>query len=343
MTRTATSFDAHAAETVLGSARRRCEPGLRDAIAELPEPLGRMATYHFGWSDRSGNPTGAGWGKGLRAALSFAAATACGADPVVAVPAAVAVELIHNFTLVHDDVMDADRIRRGRATVWSVWGMPDAICLGDALHAAAVRVLVETLPASVAADSVARVESAAAQLCQGQSEDCSFETRSMVSVDEYLAMAEGKTAALLGCACALGAACAGADAATVTALDTFGRELGIAFQITDDLLGIWGDPGVTGKPAGNDVIRRKRTFPVVAALESNDPAAAELAALYRSGTPITPTRAAHAADLIVTAGGKQRAQQYADQKIDAALAVLADRADVDDLIVLAHLVTHRRR
>ncbi|GAB2707001.1 polyprenyl synthetase family protein [Nocardia thraciensis] len=307
----------------------------------MPEPLDRMAAYHFGWSDPAGRPTGAGWGKGLRAGLAFATATACGAERGVAVPAAVAVELLHNFTLVHDDVMDADRLRRGRATVWSVWGVPDAICLGDALHAAAIRVLVDELPAAVAVAAVARMESAAAQLCRGQSQDCSFESRTTVRVDEYLSMAAGKTASLMGCACALGALCAGADATTITALDAFGRELGVAFQITDDLLGIWGDPAVTGKPSGNDLMRRKRSFPVVAALESDTPAAAELTRLYLSETPITPDQVARAAALTEAAGGRQLAQHCADQRVTAALAALVDHTHTEDLVALAHLITRR--
>lgn len=331
------------AGTVLAHARRLCEPGLREAITTLPDPLDRMAAYHFGWCDTSGNPTRTGWGKGLRAALVFGAARACGAAPGVAVPAAIAVELMHNFTLVHDDVMDADQMRRGRATVWSVWGVPQAICLGDALHALAIRVLVAALPNPVGAEAVTRLASAIVDLCRGQSQDCAFETRAHVHTDEYLAMAEGKTGALAGCATALGALCAGADAPTTTALETFGRELGLAFQLVDDILGIWGDPATTGKSTGGDLIRRKRSFPVIAALASGTPAAAELTDLYRSTAPITASEAARAATVIQVAGGKQSTSQQADERIAVAIAALPDHTMAQNLIGLAHLVIHRDR
>ncbi|WP_216902488.1 polyprenyl synthetase family protein [Nocardia alni] len=332
----------HATAT-LANARRLCEPALRAAIESLPDPLRRMAVYHLGWSDPDGAAVRTGWGKGLRAALALAAASAVGADPLIAVPAAVAMELTHNFTLVHDDVMDADRMRRGRETVWSLWGASNAICLGDALHALAIRVLSDALPGATVGTAVTLLESAVVEVCRGQYEDCAFETRSSVTVEEYLSMAAGKTGALIGCACALGAVCAGADMATVEGLDAFGRQIGLAFQITDDVLGIWGDSGRTGKPVGGDLIRRKRSFPVVAALMSQTPAAAELSRLFHSDAPITAAQATSAAALVETAGGKRRSEQYADAKAEAAVAVIPRHAKADDLISLAYFASHRNR
>jgi geranylgeranyl diphosphate synthase type I len=341
MTERADRFTTTDPAELLARARQLCEPGLRDALASLPEPLSTMAAYQFGWCEPDGTPTQAGWGKGLRAALALAAATACGSNPTAAAPAAIAVELLHNFTLVHDDVMDGDRLRRGRPTIWCVWGIPDAICLGDALHASAAQILVTWLPNTVAADAVARLETATAELCRGQSEDYAFETRSGVGVKDYLAMATNKTGTLMGCACALGALCTGADTATIEALDTFGRRLGLAFQIVDDLLGVWGDPTVTGKPAGADLIRRTQSFPVVAALESKNAAAAQLSQLYRSDRPITHRQAARAAADLDAAGDKQATQQQAQQWVSAALAALPEQMAASDLITLAYLVAHR--
>ncbi|RDI57687.1 polyprenyl synthetase family protein [Nocardia pseudobrasiliensis] len=341
MTDTVTNTAAAHADAILEQARRRCEPPLREAITTLPEPLDLMAAYHLGWRDREGNPTGAGWGKGLRAALVFAAAHACGVDARTVVPAAVAVELVHNFTLVHDDVMDADRLRRGRATVWTVWGVPQAICLGDALHALAIRVLTAAWPGSVGVEAISLVESAIVQLCHGQSRDCAFETRSGVRVEEYVAMAQGKTGALTGCATALGALCAGADAATVGRFETVGRELGLAFQLVDDILGIWGDPATTGKPVGGDLMRRKRSFPVVVALSSGTPAAAAVETLYRSARPITEVEAARAAIAVQAAGGRSAAALQADQRVAAAIAALPDPAGAEDLLALIHFVSRR--
>src|SRR5262249_8401048 len=149
-------------------------------------------------------------------------------------PAAAAVELMHNFSLLHDDVMDGDANRRGRPTVWSVWGGANAIVLGDALHALAAHVLAELPEETVARNALARLEKACWELCFGQFEDCAFEQRDIVTVEEYLEMAGGKTAALMGCACALGALSAGAEEETVLALERFGYELGLAFQFVDD-------------------------------------------------------------------------------------------------------------
>ncbi|MFI9402982.1 polyprenyl synthetase family protein [Nocardia sp. NPDC052316] len=328
---------------LLSQARRFCEPGLREAVTALPDPIDRMANYHFGWCDRSGKPTRSGWGKGLRAALVFGAAKACAADPANVAAAAVAVELMHNFTLVHDDVMDCDRLRRGRTTVWAVWGTAQAICLGDALHALAVRVLATTFPGRLGSEAVARLESAAVELCRGQMQDCAFETRPIVGIEDYLTMAAGKTGALFGCATALGALCAGADSSTTAGLASFGRELGLAFQLVDDVLGIWGDPATTGKPAGGDLIRRKQSYPVVAALASETPAAEELSQLYRSRRPITQTEATHAATLVQAAGGRRSAARQVEQRITAAITALPHPMTARDLIDLAHLVGHRDR
>ncbi|RDI68240.1 polyprenyl synthetase family protein [Nocardia pseudobrasiliensis] len=341
MTDTVTPIAAARAAEVLKQARRRCEPALREAISALPDPLDLMAAYHMGWCDAEGNPTDAGWGKGLRGALVFAAANACGVDGRTVVPAAVAVELVHNFTLIHDDVIDVDRLRRGRATVWTVWGVPQAICLGDALHALAIRVLTSAWPSAVGVEATSRVESAIVELCLGQSRDCAFEKRVGVRVADYLAMARGKTGALTGCATALGALCAGADSATVGRFESFGRELGLAFQLTDDILGIWGDPVRTGKPIGGDLMRRKRSFPVVAALSSGTAAAVELEELYRSATPITVTEAARAAVAVQAAGGRRAAALQADERVAAAIAALPNPNRAQDLLALIHFVTHR--
>jgi geranylgeranyl diphosphate synthase type I len=134
----------------------------------------------------------------------------------------------------------------------------------------------------------------------------------VVGVDEYMAMAMGKTGALMGCACALGALSACADLSTVAAMDRFGREVGLAFQLTDDLTGIWGDPKVTGKPAGNDLARRKRSAPVAAALAPETDALVELGGLYRSETPMTSADVARAAALIEAAGVADKAGRYTD-------------------------------
>ncbi|MGW4249508.1 polyprenyl synthetase family protein [Nocardia sp. NPDC004722] len=325
----------------LTEARSAIEPVLRSAVGSLADPLDRMAGYHFGWCDPDGVEITGAQGKALRPALTFAAATACGGDIAAARYAAAAVELLHNFSLVHDDVMDTDPFRHGRPTVWRVWGETNATLLGDALQALALGVLCDGAPEGVAAEAVIRLSRATVTLCRGQYEDCAFETRPTVTVDEYLTMAAGKTGALLGCACALGALCAGADHRVVSAMHTFGTELGLVFQLVDDFIDIWGDPQITGKPAHSDLIHRKQSFPVVCALESETDAGRDLARLYQSRHPMTAARAARAADMIEQAGGRQCTLRRASAALDAAFEALPDEGVATDLAALAQLVAHR--
>ncbi|WP_227982348.1 polyprenyl synthetase family protein [Nocardia spumae] len=333
-----------AAGTLLADARTAIAPVLRAAVATLGHPLDRMAGYHFGWCDADGNLRAGAHGKGLRPALTLAAAAACGASPADAVHAGAAVELLHNFSLVHDDVMDADPLRHGRPTVWRIWGSTNATLLGDALQALAFAVLSDGgVPESAGAPAVIRLARTTATLCHGQYQDCDFETRPDVTVEDYLSMAAGKTAVLLGCSCALGALCAGADSRTVAVLNTFGRNLGLAFQLVDDAIDIWGDPVVTGKPRHSDLRARKRSFPIVCALTSGTPAGAELARMYRDPRPMSDADAVRAAELVDEAGGRQRTQRRADQALRAALTCLPAGLVVDDLVTLAHVVVQRNR
>lgn len=209
------SVPADLGKALLERARADCGPVLHRAIESMREPLATMAGYHLGaWNaDRS---TAAGSsGKYFRAALVYAAAAACGGDVGDATPVSAAVELVHNFTLLHDDVMDGDATRRGRPTVWSVWGVGGAILLGDALHATAVRILTGLTDECVAVRAIRRLQMSCLDLCIGQFEDCLLEGQPEVTVDDYLRMAAGKTAALTGCCCALGALVANADDATI--------------------------------------------------------------------------------------------------------------------------------
>ncbi len=276
--------DGHEAPVILEGARRSVDPELRAAIDSLPGSMRRIALYHFGWEHADGTPAAGNAGKAIRPALVLAAATALGGERARAGALrarAAAVELVHNFTLLHDDVMDRDTTRRHRPTAWTVFGDADAILAGDALQALALRLLaVDPHPAAQAA--AARLADCVVELCEGQHADTAMEKRAPaeVTLDEVLVMAEAKTGALLGCACAVGALYAGASAEDVEALDAFGRQAGLAFQLIDDVIGIWGDPGRTGKPAGADLAVRKKSLPVVAALTSGTPAAAELAELY---------------------------------------------------------------
>ncbi|MFC4563350.1 family 2 encapsulin nanocompartment cargo protein polyprenyl transferase [Nocardiopsis mangrovi] len=332
------------AAEVLAGTRRAVGPALRAAVDTLPEPSRRIAAYHFGWRDENGVPTDAGSGKAIRPALVLLAAEAAGGRVERAMPAAVAVELVHNFSLLHDDVMDGDATRRHRRTAWSVFGVGGAILTGDALLALAFDVIAASgHPA--AQDGARRLSAAVQRLVEGQSADMSFEARPQVGMAEWRDMAEAKTGALLECACALGASFGGGDSVQVAHLGAFGKSMGLAFQIVDDLLGIWGDPETTGKPVHSDLRNRKKSLPVVAALAAGTPAAEELARLYHGGPEPTEDEVARAADLVEAAGGRDWAETQADTLLATALEELRaagpPRRTEAELAELARLATRR--
>jgi geranylgeranyl diphosphate synthase type I len=226
--------------------------------------LGHMTSYHLGWVDADGRPAGAGGGKRMRPSLCLWAAAACGADPVRALPVAAAIELIHNFTLVHDDIQDGDLLRRGRPTVWSIWGQAQGINAGDGLFALALRAaLVQPAAARAVLDATIEV-------IEGQCLDLQQEGKLEGSLPAYLRLVEAKTGALLGASLEAGAVVAGALPEVCAKLRQAGRLLGIAFQLRDDWLGVWGDPELTGKSRDGDLQRRKLGYPVVAAHSAAD-------------------------------------------------------------------------
>ena len=319
------------------------DPALRDAVGQLHPDLAAMAEYHKGWVDADGHPIpGRVHGKRIRAALALWSAQVAGADPKVGLPAATAVELVHDFSLLHDDIMDNDRLRRGRPTVWAVYGTGPAILLGDALHTLAQTILSNTEPHGHHA--AGRLAAAICDLCRGQAADLQFEHREHVPVQEYLSMVDGKTSALMRAATTLGAILAGADTTTIAELDRLGHHLGVLFQIVDDLLGLFGDPETTGKPAHSDLVRRKKTLPILAALESPTPAGQELARLLRH-SELYEADLAHATALVDQAGGAARARNECEWHRGQARAVLARLKlphDVEEMMVaLLTFVTDR--
>ncbi|MEU9132705.1 polyprenyl synthetase family protein [Kitasatospora sp. NPDC048540] len=338
---------------LLEHARAAYTPALREAIGTLTPPLDVIAGYHLGWNDLCGNATSDHGGKAVRPALTLLGTLAAGADAHLGVPGAVAVDLIHNFSLLHDDFMDGDELRRDRPTAWTVFGAAQAVLTGDALLALATRVIVQAPSCGATSRDTARalerLASANYQLVNGQARDLAYEQRDVISLQECLQMEDGKTGALLACACSIGAVLAGADDATADALDRFGHHLGLAFQAVDDLLGIWGDPAVTGKPRWNDLIRRKKSLPVCAAL--NDAGAASRQLAHRlaggHGDADGEQRLASLAALIETAGGRAWAESEARRQHRSALAALDEIAAPEPVrrhfTALADFVVQRTR
>ena len=314
---------------VLARARRATTPAMEAAVERLSPDIQRLASYHLGWTDAEGRPSGAPGGKGIRPALALLSAEAAWADASVGVPGGVAVELVHNFSLIHDDIIDEDRERHHRPTVWSVFGVGPAIIVGDALETLAHQVLLEASSTTGAAAS-AELADATASMIAGQADDIAFEKRRGVSVEECMAMCANKTGALLGCAASVGAVLAGAPPATVGALRDFGRHLGLAFQAVDDLLGIWGDPARTGKPAGNDLRQRKKSMPIVSALAAGGEEADELRALLLGEAdtdpatlgPLDPDAIERATYLVEACGGREWTAVRAKSHLDSALGAL---------------------
>ncbi len=336
--------EGRSAREVLAWSRDLVEPALRSAVDTLPSSMLHIAGYHFGWWDEHGRPVQVNGGKAIRPALALLSAQAVGGTVVAAVPAAAAVELVHNFSLVHDDVLDGDVTRRHRPTAWSVFGLNEAILAGDSLLTLALGLLAAS--GHPAATGGIRMLAATVQdLVEGQSADLAFEQRFQVEPAECLSMVGKKTGALIACACAMGALFGGGSPDQVQYLCGFGKHLGLAFQHMDDLLGIWGDPAVTGKPVYSDLRSRKKSLPVVAALSSDTPAGHELAALYHREAPLSETDLVHAAELIDIAGGRAWSRAQVDDLLVQAMRDLESASPTPraarELGALAQLATHR--
>ena len=302
---------------------------LRAAVQGTGQTAGAlydMMGYHLGWLDERFAPMEAPQGKRLRPLLCLLACEACTGDWVAALPGACAVELIHNFTLLHDDIEDKSPTRRHRPTVWSLWGVAQGINTGDALWAvarlAAYRLLDRGHSPATVLEVARRLDSTCLALCAGQHLDLDFEQRSTVSLQEYEHMISGKTAALLSASTAIGALLAGAPSGSVTALESFGRELGLAFQMVDDLLGIWGDPAVTGKSASSDLVERKKTLPVIYAL-AQEKRQGQCRLAERYGRPSCGDEDVSAIlEMLEAAGAREHTRQRAQAHHDRALACL---------------------
>jgi geranylgeranyl diphosphate synthase, type I len=240
--------------------------------------------------------------------------------------------------------MDGDRIRRHRPTAWAVFGVSPAILAGDALLTLAFEVLASG-GHPIAAEAIQTFGASIQELLEGQSADVAFEERQDVELAECLVMATGKTGALLGCACGLGALFGGGSPEQVAHMRAFGKDLGLAFQLVDDLLGIWGDPVVTGKPVYSDLRSRKKSLPIVAALTSNTVAGRELADLYHGEQPLSDADLVQAAELVDAAGGRSWSQAQADELLERALQRLQLAGSVSrpvaELGTLARLATRR--
>lgn len=287
----------------------------------------RLIREHFGLDDPAAQR-----GKRLRPRILLTVAAAENGPAAAAFGAALAIELLHNFSLIHDDIEDGDEMRHGRPTLWARHGIPAALVAGNAMCALAYLSLIDGSPGldpAVLTAMTRYLQYAHFRMCEGQSFDIGFERAAAVSFDQYVRMIEGKTAALLSASCELGALAAGAQAGRAAAYGLVGRAYGLAFQVRDDILGTWGRTEETGKPSGADIRRRKWSFPVAWALAG--PATPEreiVAAAYAALQPLDEPHAERVIAALEALGARQAADEACLRYIDEA-KVTAERHDLD--------------
>ena len=329
---------------VLNRVMELVEPELVNSVKKLSNELLPVIEYHFGWKTIKGIEAPEDTGKRLRPSLAVLSAEAVGRDMEVAIPGAVAVELIHNFSLIHDDIIDGDKERRHRPSAWTAFSIEDALIAGDALHTLAFQVLLEeNTPERVQA--ARRLVDATTTMISGQAADMTFDDLPTVSFEECLKMEAAKTGALLGYSSSVGAILSGADKNTCNALEVFGYELGLAYQAVDDVLGIWGDPKITGKPAGNDLREKKKSMPVSIVLSANNSDSEKLLEIFSTKEDLDEEEIVRASALIENAGGREATLEEADKHLKRAIEFL-NNADIRketfcELEEIAHFVVNR--
>ncbi|MDP2729447.1 MAG: polyprenyl synthetase family protein [Dehalococcoidales bacterium] len=340
MTSLPASFERYAAEI---------KAELQLVLAEREAPLYDIMRYHFGWVDERGNPRQGTTGKALRPTLCLLTCEAVGGDYRRALPAAITIELVHNFSLILDDIQDDDRERRHSPTVWSIWGKPQAINVGTAMRLMANLALSRLEKCGVSMEKQLAIQhlidEATLSLLEGQFLDISYESHFDIEVTDYLSMIEGKTAALIACSLEVGALLGTDDQEMAKHFREIGKNLGLAFQIRDDILGIWGEEEKTGKPLGSDIRHRKRTFPIVYILEkAGNRLRQELVDVYQNGE-VGSDGIATVLTILESANAQFQAQKMAEKYCSKALKAIDSLALLpsvsSDLKEVAHFLIER--
>ncbi len=314
--------------STLANYRRLVDEELK-LVMEQSGQLYDWMRYHLGWQDQTGQPVNFSVGKQIRSCALFTAARSIGmteTDLMKCAPAAAAIELIHNFSLLHDDVEDKSVNRRGRPTLWTFAGEAQAINTGDGMFSIARLAQHRLSDFNFSADLVLAVirelDMTCLQLVEGQQLDIAFENRGDVSRDEYIRMAEGKTAAMFSAPFAIGAMLGGASREDVAIFNLFGKSLGLAFQMIDDVLGIWGDTSLTGKPVGDDLWTLKMTFPVIYARDHESDAGRQFRAAYKE-IPKTQMQVDYMTELLTETGAREETEREARRQMDIGNDLLA--------------------
>ncbi len=330
------------------AAMRRAVP--RPADPALAEYYSLME-YHLGWRDATLAPATSDAGKYIRPILAVLACRALGGSDVRVLPLAAAIQLLHDFSLIHDDIQDHSEQRRGRPTVWKLWGLDVGINVGDGLFAVAHRALHGLFEAGVEPATVLAVlrgfEEAILRICEGQHLDITGEGRFDITEARYLTMIRCKTAALIQAATGLGARLATDNEASIAAMSTFGEALGLAFQMQDDVLDIWGDPQHTGKPFAIDLLQPKLSLPVVHAYTHAGEERAVIERIYRQER-VEEDDIQTLLAILDAAGSQAYVTALANREHDRAVAALAtvepvDLAAFEALQALAESLLERAR
>lgn len=331
-------------ELYLSSVLMTMRTALDNWTIGFSDQLNTMLRFPLGWVDADGSPHHTPTGKRIRPTLLLLCAKASGGDWNQALPAAAAVELLHNFSLVHDDIQDDSPTRHGRDTVWRIWGKPNAINIGDGLFAISYAVLSELPQQGVSHEIAHQVMSifnrTNLELIRGQYLDMAFERQDVVSLEEYVSMIRGKSAALIAACAQIGALIGSGDSACAAQYAEFGLNLGLAFQIRDDILGVWGVPSVTGKSAATDILARKKSLPILHGLHAN----ARLRDIYRN----SDTSEALVAEVIALLEGcgsldyaKRQETEYYEKAISALYQTGSSGEDISVLRNLARQLLGR--
>jgi geranylgeranyl diphosphate synthase type I len=313
--------------TAFNRFRDQIETEIKSLVLEEGFPLYRMMGYHMGWLDEYGEAAEGESGKRIRPTLSLLACEALGGDVKAALPAAAAVELVHNFSLIHDDIQDGNSERHNRPTVWWVWGPAQAINAGDGMHALARLALLRQTGEGMSPErtlkAVGLLDQACLRLCEGQYLDLTYQERVDISQDAYFKMVEGKTAALISCAAELGAVMSSVEEPVERAIAQFGAKLGMAFQIRDDILDLWGQQD-TGKPLAGDILNKKKSLPIVYAIENASGAERRTLGDVYFKRVMEPEDIDKIIEVLETLGAREFCQAKADALCDEAVQSLKD-------------------
>ena len=312
----------------------------RDKTGQLED----MMMYHLGWLNEKLKPCEMRGGKQLRSTICLLACEAIDGSFEKALPGAAAVELVHNFSLIHDDIEDGDETRRHRPTVWKLWGIPQAINTGDAMDVISYMAILELKLDPETLVSIMKVfNETIMQLCEGQYLDMGFQSRKSVTVEDYLKMISGKTAALMEASTAIGAMVATDDQKIIEHFKAFGHKIGMGFQIQDDILGIWGDPKKTGKSSRNDIRNKKKTLPVLYALQYSRHKE-ELQKLYRKKR-FFDSDINRISEILTDAGSYEytvkAAHRYWDEALDEVKGLCTGSRAMEDLIAIGQFLVDR--